>query len=303
MMKLGFSGFLMVISEFLAFEILTLASSYLSNTILAAQAALASLSFVTFQIPFSFSIAGSTRLANLIGAGLPGASKICIQVTLMMALAAGLLNMTLLTTLRDFIPKLFTEDMEVRAAIFAVLPIFASFQLFDAGVANVNGIMRGMGRQGLGSWVNMCCYYLVCVSSFTPDFFPPAEKKARSQYQYRLASLSDSNGVYLDYGWVHPQDYSCRIFSFLFPFPTIHSVHTPPLCFHIALRLSLLCWQLQLTRALQRNYHRRLAHIQHELGPHHRSRIPTKRVCLTSILRDRQDQKLVGFHRACSIEI
>src|SRR3954471_8608247 len=61
MVTLGVSGFLMVIAEFLAFEILTLASSYLSNTTLAAQAVLASLSIVTFQIPFSISTAGSTR--------------------------------------------------------------------------------------------------------------------------------------------------------------------------------------------------------------------------------------------------
>jgi multidrug resistance protein, MATE family len=166
MVQLGFSGFLMVIAEFLAFEILTVAAAYLSNTTLAAQAALASLSVVTFQIPFPISIAGSTRLANLIGAGLPGAAKVCIQVTVVMAFAAGLLNMILLTTLRDYIPKLFTDDVDVRAAIVAVLPIFAGFQLFDAGVASVNGIMRGMGRQGLGSWVNMSCYYLVRVSSF-----------------------------------------------------------------------------------------------------------------------------------------
>ena len=161
MVKLGFSGFLMVIAEFLAFEILTLASSYISNTTLAAQAALASLSIATFQIPFPISIAGSTRLANLIGAGLPGPAKICIQVTLIMAFAAGLLNTILLTTLRNYIPKLFTADADVRAMIVTVLPIFATFQLFDAGVANVNGIMRGMGRQVVGSWVNMCCYYLV----------------------------------------------------------------------------------------------------------------------------------------------
>ena len=171
MVELGVSGFLMVVAEFLAFEILTLASSYLSNTTLAAQAALASLSMVTFQIPFPISIAGSTRLANLIGAGLPGAAKICIQVTLVLAFAAGLLNMILLTSLRDYIPKLFTDDMEVRAVIFNVLPIFAGFQLFDAGVASVNGIMRGMGRQGLGSWVNMCCYYLVSIMPWCSNTF------------------------------------------------------------------------------------------------------------------------------------
>ena len=171
MVKLGFSGFLMVIAEFLAFEILTLASSYISDTALAAQAALSSLAMVTFQIPFPISIAGSTRIGNLIGAGLPGAAKICIQVTLMMAFAAGLLNMTLLTVFRNHIPKLFTDDMDVRAAIVMVLPIFAGFQLFDAGVANVNGILRGMGRQVLGGRVNMSCYFLVGTLSLSSSLF------------------------------------------------------------------------------------------------------------------------------------
>ena len=161
MTKLGLSGLLMVIAEFLAFEILTLASSYLSRTDLAAQAALASLAVVTFQIPFPISVAGSTRLANLIGAGEAGAAKLCIQVTLMLGCAAGLLNMVLITTLKHHIPILFTDNVDVQAAIVGVLPIFAAFQLFDAGVANVNGVMRGMGRQALGSWVNMCCFYLV----------------------------------------------------------------------------------------------------------------------------------------------
>jgi MATE family multidrug resistance protein len=171
MVKLGFSGFLMVIAEFLAFEVLTLASSYISNTTLAAQAALGSLALVTFQLPFPISVAGSTRLANFIGAGLPAAAMICIKVTFMMAFAAGLVNMILLTSLRNYIPKLFTGDVEVRAAIASVMPIFAGYQLFDAGVAAVNGIMRGMGRQALGGWVNMCCYYLVGTLSLPSNIF------------------------------------------------------------------------------------------------------------------------------------
>jgi multidrug resistance protein, MATE family len=171
MVKLGFSGFLIVMAEFLAFEILTLASSCLSNITPAAQAPLASLSIVTFQIPFPISIAGSTRLANLICAGLPGAARVCLRATLMMAFAAGLTNMILLASLRNYIPKLFTEDMEVRVVIITVLPIFAGFQLFCAGVASVNGIMRGMGRQVLGGCVNMCCYYLGGILSLSSNMF------------------------------------------------------------------------------------------------------------------------------------
>ena len=277
MVKLGVSGFLMVIAEFLAFEILTLASSYLSNTALAAQAALASLSIVTFQIPFPISIAGSTRLANLIGAGLPGAAKICIQVTVMLAFAAGLLNMILLTSLRDCIPRLFTDDMEVRLAIVSVLPIFAGFQLFDAGVASVNGLMRGMGRQGLGSWVNMCCYYLVSILPLVLTYISDSED-ARSRYPSRSASRSDFNGVSLDCGWVHPLDFFCmRKFSFPNPSIFVH-ILIPHLTF-----LSF-PFRLLLMHDLQCHHDRRLAHLQHELGPRHRSRIASKRICLSGIL-------------------
>lgn len=159
MIRLAVPGYMMVISEFLAFEILTLASSRLSTTALAAQSVLGSLSVITFQIPFPISIAASTRLANLIGAGLPAASKVCINVTLAMACCAGAFNMVMLTTLRNQIPKIFTNDPAVTDLIVHIIPLFATFQLFDALVANCSGVLRGMGRQKIGGWVNVICYY------------------------------------------------------------------------------------------------------------------------------------------------
>lgn len=149
----------MLISEFLAFEILTLGSSHISTTALAAQSVLASLSFITFQIPFPISIATSTRLANLIGAGLPAAGKICLKVALSMAVCAGGFNIIMITTLRYKIPHIFTDEPSVVALIVHTIPFFATFQLFDAMVAMCSGILRGMGRQKIGGWVNMICYY------------------------------------------------------------------------------------------------------------------------------------------------
>ncbi len=163
MIRLAVPGFVMMISEFLAFEILTLASAHISTTALAAQSVLATLSVITFQIPFPISIAASTRLANLIGAGLPGAGQVCIQVTLAMACCAGAFNMVMLTTLRNYIPKIFTSDPTVTDLIVHVVPLFAAFQLFDALVANCSGILRGMGRQNIGGWVNIICYYAVSI--------------------------------------------------------------------------------------------------------------------------------------------
>lgn len=66
----------MVEAECLAFEILTLASSYFGTTHLAAQSVLATIATFTFQIPFPISIAASTRIANLIGATLADAAKV-----------------------------------------------------------------------------------------------------------------------------------------------------------------------------------------------------------------------------------
>jgi hypothetical protein len=164
-------------------------------------------------------------------------------------------------------------------------------------VANVNGIMRGMGRQGLGSLVNMCCYYLVCILSLTPGSFPPPllnRKLGRNTNIVWLRFRAPMGFIWIVDGSTHR---TIPVGYFPFPFPAIHSVHTPPLCFHTSFRVSLRRWQLN-SRVLQCNFHRRLAHIQHELGPHHRSRISTKRVCLTSNLGDREHLKLAGFHHA-----
>lgn len=166
MVRLAVPGYVMVISEFLAFEILTLASAHISTTALAAQSVLATISFITFQIPFPISIATSTRLANLIGAGLPDASRVCVRVTVAMACCAGVFNLIMLTTLRNHIPRIFTSDPAVTDLVVHVVPLFAAFQLCDALVANFSGILRGMGRQSIGGWVNVICYYGV---SFSQD--------------------------------------------------------------------------------------------------------------------------------------
>lgn len=80
MIKLALPGLMMVEAEFLAFEILTLASSYFSTSHLAAQSILSTLTALTFQIPFPISVAASTRVANLIGATLADAARTSAKV-------------------------------------------------------------------------------------------------------------------------------------------------------------------------------------------------------------------------------
>ena len=161
MIRLALPGLLMVEAEVLAFEVLTLTSSHFGTTHLAAQSVLATLVSITWQIPFPISIATGTRIANLIGATLADAAKTTAKVAIVMAAGVGIFNAVLLASLRDYIPHLFTSDADVIALVADVLPLCAAFQLVDAFVAICNGILRGIGRQDIGGWVVLFCYYVV----------------------------------------------------------------------------------------------------------------------------------------------
>ena len=163
MIRLALPGLIMVEAECLAFEVLTLASSYLGTSELAAQSILSTISSITWQIPFPLSIAGSTRVANLIGASLVGAAKTSAKVSFCGATIVGLFNMVLLSTLRSYIPMLFSSDSEVIDIVAKVLPLCAAFQLFDALAAACNGTLRGLGRQEIGGYIQLFCYYVIAM--------------------------------------------------------------------------------------------------------------------------------------------
>jgi MATE family multidrug resistance protein len=161
MIKLALPGLIMVLAEFLAFEILTLSSSWLGPTELAAQSVLGSITGITFQIPFPMSVAASTRIANLIGATLAVPAKTAAKVAVVASVIVGIFNLLLLSLLRDLIPRLFTPDPDVISMVSALLPLCAMFQVFDAVAANCNGILRGLGRQEIGGYVGLFAYYVV----------------------------------------------------------------------------------------------------------------------------------------------
>lgn len=130
---------------------------------MAAQSVMSTIASMTFQIPFPISIAASTRVANLIGAGLAGEARITVKAAFCAAAAVGLLNLVLISSLRGYIPRLFTKDEDVIALVAEVLPIVAALQLFDALACVCNGTLRGLGRQEIGGWVQLFCYYVVAM--------------------------------------------------------------------------------------------------------------------------------------------
>ncbi|TAQ89055.1 hypothetical protein B7494_g2628 [Chlorociboria aeruginascens] len=174
MIKLSVPGILMVLSEWFAFDILTFTSTLISTQALAAQSVLISVAIAMYHIPSSVGIAASTRFGNLIGHGaLTAARKACV-VYYVVFVGIGIFDIVLLTSLRHVLAGIFTNDSVVRDMIIETIPIVAAAQMFDAMACIVNGLLRGLGRQRVGGWVNLGVYYAWAIPlSLLLTFGPP----------------------------------------------------------------------------------------------------------------------------------
>ncbi|KAI6785103.1 uncharacterized protein J7T54_006745 [Emericellopsis cladophorae] len=159
MVRLALPGMIMVEAEWMAFEIMTLLASRFGSEYLAAQSAVATLGTIAYQLPFPVSIAASTRIANLIGAGMVDSAKTAGKVAVWALVLIGLFNFTVFYLLRYKLPLLFTSDAEVVDLCARVLPVVAFMQVVDGLSAGAHGLLRGIGKQAIGGPANLIAYY------------------------------------------------------------------------------------------------------------------------------------------------
>lgn len=199
MVKLSVPGMFMVEAEWLAFELQTVAASYLSATQLAAQSVVMTVCVVLSHIPFSIAVAVSTRFGHLIGSGGLYAAKVAARAYCLAAIVVGLSDGLLLMLLRKHILRIFTEDEAVIAIASRTIPVLAAFQIVDSTTAVVNGLLRGLGRQSTGAWINFIVYYLVrfkTPKSHTPfDMVPDCWPDWASSKSGTLLRTAESQAV------------------------------------------------------------------------------------------------------------
>lgn len=161
MVSLALPGILMVETEFLGFEILTVFASHLGSAPLGAQSIVSTVASLAYQIPFSISVSTSTRVANFIGASLHESCIITCKVSLLLSFACSSFNMLLIFVFKTKIAKLFSNESDVVDLVISTLPILAFMQLFDAFNASTAGCLRGQGRQKIGGYINMIAFYCI----------------------------------------------------------------------------------------------------------------------------------------------
>lgn len=157
---LALSGVITIEAEWLAFEVLTFAAANIGTTELATQTILATVCVLCYQIPMSMGISASTRVGNLVGAGLGKSADTACRAALLAAAIFGTINGLILYTLRGKVGSLFSSDLDVIAMVAQVLPYGAMYQVNDSLAAVSGGLLRGQGRQNISGYVNLIFYYV-----------------------------------------------------------------------------------------------------------------------------------------------
>lgn len=119
MLRLAIPGIVMTEAEFLAFELLTLFASYFNTQALAAQAVLATLSDLLYQVPFAIGIASCMRVGHYVGGGFNKSAKISSKAALILGAILGMFNCAVLILAREHIGLFFTNDEEVIGKCFS----------------------------------------------------------------------------------------------------------------------------------------------------------------------------------------
>lgn len=161
--KLGVPAGLALAVEVWGWQATTITASYLGAISLDAHIALLSVLGVTFIIPFGFAQAASQRVGSSLGAKDAVAARVAALTALFVATAISVIASISMMVFRSHIARAFSPNGDVQALIKQVMPMCASFLLFDATQAVGQGILRGMGRQHFGLIANLFGYYVIAI--------------------------------------------------------------------------------------------------------------------------------------------
>ncbi|CCM05438.1 uncharacterized protein FIBRA_07657 [Fibroporia radiculosa] len=162
-LKLAIPGIFMVGTEWAAFEIVALVAGHLGSLPLAAQSVIMTADQILNTIPFGIGVAASTRVGNLIGARNARGAKQASHVAAALSVVVGLFIMVVLTATRNVFGYLVSDDEAVVALVSKVMPLVASFQIWDGLAGSCGGVLRGQGRQHLGAIFNLVAYYVLAL--------------------------------------------------------------------------------------------------------------------------------------------
>ena len=149
--------------EVWACQIATLLAGTLGVIELAAHAIVFNLVSLSFMMPLGISMAVMTSVGNLLGAKHFDDAVRSAWVGIGLGAGVMLLSAIAFVGLRYTLPSLYTSNVGVIAIAATILPIAATFQLFDGVQAVGAGVLRAMGSTLPAAAFNFVGYYLLAL--------------------------------------------------------------------------------------------------------------------------------------------
>ncbi|KAL0701663.1 hypothetical protein Bca4012_057785 [Brassica carinata] len=120
-------------------------------------------SLTIWQVSVGLGGAASIRVSNELGAGNPHVAKLAVYVIVSIAVAEGIVVVTVLLSIRKVLDRAFSSDSKIISYAASMIPIVACGNFLDGLQCVLSGVARGCGWQKIGAFVNLGSYYLVGV--------------------------------------------------------------------------------------------------------------------------------------------
>jgi len=162
-LRFGLPVGLQISLELWAFCLANLWAGWLGAVSLASHTIVINLASLSFMVPLGISLGTVTRVGNLIGEGNPRGAQRASWVAL--AMGGGVMSIFALVFVlgREFLPSLYSDDVDVIALSAILLPVAAAFQLFDGIQVVGSGVLRGMGKTRPAAAFNLIGYYVLAM--------------------------------------------------------------------------------------------------------------------------------------------
>ncbi|KAJ1969072.1 ethionine resistance protein [Dispira parvispora] len=160
---LAFPGALSVSAEVVAFDLLTLAMSYLGPVALAAQSIIMTILQGGYLLFTGVGVVVGNEVGNHLGAAATYRARQSALVGLVAVFCGAVVLSLVLFGGRHQWGLWFNPDPKVNVVVAMVIPLVCIVYLLQSINLVAAGILRGQGRQRIGAVVNLVSYYAVAV--------------------------------------------------------------------------------------------------------------------------------------------
>jgi len=169
--ELAVAGMLMIGLEWGAYEVGIITSGFLSSVALGATSLVFQVIVIVYMVPMGIGLACNIRVGQHLGANDVISAKRTIKVGLGICLVCATVICATMGLLRYEIPKMFSNDPEVISYSASLLPIAGLVEFFDGFAGVYGGILRGCGRQVIGTAVMILGFYVLGLPIGLPIMF------------------------------------------------------------------------------------------------------------------------------------